>query len=124
MRERGAGFNLEFPPAVKYCKPNEKPRFSLSFVGDAAIKFSEWNTMGQVIRLSDWIDLKMNMARHLILLSADYLATSDHHFSLSSFLSFFLPCPSPFLVFLRHFFLLPPFLIFFFYGVSILMAEA
>ena len=85
------------------CKPNEKPRFFLPPpcpLGDAAIKFSESNTMGRVIRLFDWIDLKMNMARHLILLSTDYLATSDHHFSLLPPLLFLSPSLSFFLSFL------------------------
>lgn len=118
------------------CKPNEKPRFFPCPLGDAAIKFSESNTMGRVIRLFDWIDLKMNMARHLILLSTDYLATSDHHFSLLSPLLFFLSLfllslflfLFPSLVFSFFFFLIffPPisFSSFhFFCGVSILMVE-
>lgn len=113
------------------CKPNEKPRFFPCPLGDAAIKFSESNTMGRVIRLFDWIDLKMNMARHLILLSTDYLATSDHHFSLLPpllfFLSLFLSSLSLSLVFFFFFNFFPSHLFFlfsiFFCGVSILMVE-
>lgn len=118
------------------CKPNEKPRFFPCPLGDAAIKFSESNTMGRVIRLFDWIDLKMNMARHLILLSTDYLATSDHHFSLLSPPIFSLPI-SPLslslslslsrLLFFFLFNFFPSYLFFlfpfFFCGVSILMVE-